>query len=76
MSAVKRADMHCIYPRVIYDRSTSIDRSRSAKSDVIDFCLFVFIFGEGLSLCQLGLCAEDSFVFVLNEKESCAFDCA
>jgi hypothetical protein len=35
--------------------------------------LFVFIFGEGLSLCQLGLCAEDGFVFVLNEKESCVF---
>ena len=37
------------------------------------FCLFVFVFGEGLSLCQLGLCAEDGFVCVLNEKESCAF---
>ena len=35
--------------------------------------LFVFVFGEGLSLCQLGLCAEDGFVCVLNEKESCAF---
>ena len=34
---------------------------------------FVFVFGEGLSLCQLGLCAEDGFVCVLNEKESCAF---
>ena len=36
-------------------------------------CVCVFVFGEGLSLCQLGLCAEDGFVCVLNEKESCAF---
>ena len=35
-------------------------------------CLFLFVCGEGLSLCQLGLCAEDGFVCVLNEKKSCA----
>ena len=37
------------------------------------FCWFVFVFGEGLSLCQLGLCAEDGFVFVLNERRELRF---
>ena len=37
------------------------------------FCLFVFVFGEGLSLCQLGLCAEDGFLCVLNEKRELRF---
>jgi hypothetical protein len=33
----------------------------------------VFVFGEGLSLCQLGLCAEDGFLCVLNEKRELRF---